>query len=163
MGSLIKFKYVQTPNWIDCSCNSCTDSSYFLCPALSLQFSDTLTSSLLSFLPISRSVSHLSLVFFPLTFLHSSISITLYTLCPHSIIWLFPSFIVTFLSLLPSFPLSHLLSLILCHSNYPLFMAQSQSALKDHAISLRQRRSRSSRIGSWETGSPPRSGRVRGV
>lgn len=54
------------------------------------------------------------------------------------------------------------LCLLLCHSRHPLFMAQSQSELKDRAISLRQRRSRSSRIGSWETGSPPRSGRVCG-
>lgn len=59
--------------------------------------------------------------------------------------------------------LSLSLRLILCHSLYPLFMAQPQSALKDLALLLRQQRSRSSRIGSWETGSPPRSGRVRGV
>lgn len=36
-------------------------------------------------------------------------------------------------------------------------MVQSQSELKCRAMSLRQQRSRSSRTGSWETGSPPRS------
>lgn len=62
-----------------------------------------------------------------------------------------------YLSFSLSLSLTHPLCLILCHSLYSLFMVQSQSELKCRAMSLRQQRSRSSRTGSWETGSPPRS------
>lgn len=109
--------------------------------------------------------SHFVPLLFLMFFVHSSISITLYLHVHISlalIVWFFPSFID--ISLSPLALSTHpFLCLLLCHSLYSLFMAQSQSELKDHAISLRQQRSRSSRIGSWETGSPPRGGRVLGV